>query len=123
MLDKEKIEKAKEMLSNPKKEDLIEIIRIFKRNGIENYCITKNETIKTLLQYIQELEISNIELDKENNRLEKIEFERDIANKIIDKMAEQLAGIAIWNNEKEEPLILMDKEEVKQYYEKKVEGK
>lgn len=44
-------------------------------------------------------------------------------NKITDEMAEQLAGLAIWNNEKEEPLILMDKKEVKQYFDKKVEGK
>lgn len=43
-------------------------------------------------------------------------------NKVINAMAEQLAGIAIWNNEKEEPIILGSVEEVKQYYEKKVEG-
>lgn len=60
MPSKEEIKKAKEMLSNPQKEDLIEIIRIFKRNGIENYCITKNETIETLLQYIDQLEQENI---------------------------------------------------------------
>ena len=40
-------------------------------------------------------------------------------NKIIDLMAEQLAGLTIWNNEKEEPLILGDKEEIKQYFERK----
>ena len=56
MLSKEEIEKAKKKLSKPKKYDLIEIIRIFKRNGIETYCITKNETIQTLLQYIDQLE-------------------------------------------------------------------
>ena len=33
-------------------------------------------------------------------------------------MAEQLAGLTIWDNEKEEPLILTDKDEVKQYFEK-----
>ena len=37
-------------------------------------------------------------------------------DKQIDLMAEQLAGLTIWNNKKEEPLILGDKEEVKNYY-------
>ena len=37
----------------------------------------------------------------------------------IDLMSEQLAGLTIWNNEKEEPVILGDKEEVKQYFERK----
>lgn len=43
-------------------------------------------------------------------------------NKIIDLMAEQLAGLAIFDIEKDEPLILGDKEEVKQYFKEKVEG-
>ena len=47
--------------------------------------------------------------------------DKEIENKdkIIDLMAEQLAGLTIWNNEKEEPLILADKEEVIKYFEKK----
>ena len=40
-------------------------------------------------------------------------------DKQIDLMAEQLAGLTIWDTEKEEPLILTDKEEVKQYFERK----
>ena len=40
----------------------------------------------------------------------------------IDLMAEQLAGLTIWDNEKEEPLILTDKKEVKQYFERKAEN-
>lgn len=40
-------------------------------------------------------------------------------DKVIDLMAEQLAGLAIFDIEKEEPLILGDKEEVKQYFYKK----
>ena len=74
-------------------------------------------------KYIQELEESNKELDIENNRLEKIEFERDIANMMVDEMAIQLVGMTIWNNEKQEPLILMNEEEVIEYFEKKVERK
>jgi hypothetical protein len=42
-------------------------------------------------------------------------------DKIIDKMAEQLAGLAIWNDNIEEALILGDKEEVKEYFKKVVE--
>lgn len=40
--------------------------------------------------------------------------------KIIDLMSEQLAGLAIFNIDKDETLILSDKEEVKQYFENKV---
>jgi hypothetical protein len=41
--------------------------------------------------------------------------------KIIDKMAEQLAGLAIWNDNIEEALILGDKQAVKEYFKKVVE--
>ena len=44
-------------------------------------------------------------------------------NKIIDLMAEQLAGLAIFDIDKDEPLILGDKEEVKQYFKEKVEDR
>ena len=40
-------------------------------------------------------------------------------DKIIDLMAEQLAGLTIWDNDKEEPLILADKEDVIKYFERK----
>ena len=53
-----------------------------------------------------------------NLRLENIK-----KNKIIDLMAEQLAGLTIWNNEKEEPLILTDKEDVIKYFKEIVERK
>lgn len=46
---------------------------------------------------------------------------RDRAYKIIDLMAEQLAGLAIFDIDKDEPLILGDKEEIKQYFKEKVE--
>lgn len=44
-------------------------------------------------------------------------------DELIDLMAEQLAGLTIWNNEKEEPLILTDKEAVKLFFEEKLEDK
>lgn len=40
-------------------------------------------------------------------------------DKIIDLMSEQLAGLAIFNIDKDEPLILGEKENVKQYFENK----
>lgn len=39
-------------------------------------------------------------------------------DKQIDLMSEQLAGLAIWSNSKDDTIILKDKEEVKQYFEK-----
>lgn len=42
--------------------------------------------------------------------------EIDRLNKIIDMMAEQLAGLAIFDEDKDNALILGDKEEVKQYF-------
>lgn len=44
-------------------------------------------------------------------------------DKIIDLMAEQLAGLTIFDIDKDEPLILSDKEEVKQYFENKAKEK
>ena len=40
-------------------------------------------------------------------------------DKIIDLMAEQLAGLTIWYSDKEEPLILADKEDVIEYFERR----
>ena len=47
----------------------------------------------------------------------KVELEKK--DKMIDLMTEQLSGMAIWNNEKEESLILKDKKEVKQHFARK----
>ena len=44
-------------------------------------------------------------------------------DKIIDLMSKQLAGLTIWNTEKDEPLILTDKEEVINYFANKVNSK
>ena len=54
------------------------------------------------------------------NMLKEKDKEIEKKDKQIDLMAEQLAGLTIWDTEKEEPLILTDKEEVKQYFERKV---
>ena len=41
--------------------------------------------------------------------------------RVTDKMAEQLAGLAIWDKNKEEPLILTNVAEVKEYFMKESE--
>lgn len=40
----------------------------------------------------------------------------DDKDKIINLMSEQLAGLTIWNTEKDEPLIITDKDEVINYF-------
>ena len=41
---------------------------------------------------------------------------------LVDLIAEQLAGLTIWDTEEDEPLILGDKEEVINYFKNKVKG-
>lgn len=43
--------------------------------------------------------------------------------RLADLMSEELAGLTIWDTEKDEPLILADKEEVINYFENKVNSK
>ena len=51
---------------------------------------------------------------------DKLKEELDLKNKIINLMSEQFSGLTIFDIDKDEPLILYDKEEVKQYFENKV---
>ena len=74
--------------------------------------IAKDMVLKTLKDTQSDLyEANNII----NDSLD-IEKQKD---EIINEMAEQLAGIAIWDNKKDEPLILASKEEVIEYYEER----
>ena len=130
-LSKEEIEKAKDILNNYK--------FLFSKNIKENtdtyicnyYTKIFRDNIEILLQYIQELEISNKELDKENNRLEKIEFEKDMKDKIIDEMAIEIASSdnydtfckEVYPNNSCEVNGIPCWDCVKQYFEKKVEEK
>ena len=59
----------------------------------------------------------------EKQAIETVLSELEKKEEQIDLMAEQLAGLAIFDIEKDEPLVLGDKEEVKEYFTKKVEGK
>ena len=131
-MNKEEIEKSKERCNS-----IVEFCKNNKECQENNICsdcyieIEDIRAIETLLQYIQELEISNKELDKENNRLEKIEFERDKANKIIDEMADIIKDYDIDYSDICKYRFVRHcekaptgcKECIKQYFEKKVEEK
>lgn len=67
--------------------------------------------VEHLLADYEKLQEEFKAVDSECSRLERKEVEQE---KIIDLMAEQLAGLAIFNDDKNEALILGDKEEVKQ---------
>ncbi len=93
---------------------------------VHNRFENEKETLNDLLNYYPNFKIQfkyNDGKQKELDVVEKKYYKKlidfiDKQNKIIDKMAEQLAGITIWNDEKG-PLILMDKKQVKQYFKKK----
>jgi len=63
---------------------------------------------------INALKIALKERTDERDKKDEIINKKD---KIINAMALQLSGITIWDNKKEEPLILKTEEEVKKYYE------
>lgn len=91
----------------------------------ESVLIYKNtipkmsNTIDTVLSLIK---AQQEEISKYKTLYERALSDVVYADKIKDLMAEQLAGLTIWNSKKEEPLILKDKEEVKQYFEQKVKS-
>ena len=99
-MSKEEIEKAKKKkkkwIYNMKTGRRVKIIH----KGDVDFC----NDLETLLQYTEQLEQENSKKDK-----------------IIDEMVETLVGLTVWDSEKDEPFILGDKEEVKGYFEKKVE--
>ncbi len=94
----------------------------------EDYYMLKNvlEVVENQEQKIikQQEEIENL---KNKEVLIKRYFQKcDLIkqkDKIIDLMSKQLAGLTIWNTEKDEPLILTDKEEVINYFANKVNSK
>ena len=80
-------------------------------------------------EYSQVLQDAILLLKEQQEEISKYKtlYERALSDvvktdKQIDLMAEQLAGLTIWNSKKEEPLILTDKEDVKQYFEQKVKS-
>lgn len=93
-----------------------------KEAEIDKLRNTNKDLLKKLRNRVKEVKkltrysLYKKEFARLNKQLEK-------KNKVIDLMAEQLAGLAIFDIAKEEPLILGDKEEVKQYFYKKAEEK
>lgn len=88
------LEEAIKKLKKTKKVDLISLIRQFKREGIENFVVTRPEIIETVLNHITKQE------------------------KMIDLMAERIEYDTEWfysdlDNKKAD--------EIKQYFKKKAE--
>lgn len=59
------------------------------------------------------------DLDTDSIAIETVSSMLEEKDKQIDLMAEQLAGLTVFGIDKDEPLILCDKEDVKQYFENK----
>ena len=128
MLSKEEIEKAKEIMNKFMNNEM-------QRDKLEKDCrcggwkigdiykhLELNPSIRILLQYIEELEADNYEL---NNRLNEYIEDNNKQNKIIDKMADIISrldftinGVAFGGQSR-----FGSNEEIKQYFEKEVEGK
>lgn len=84
------------------------------------YSATKTEVLETVLNMLKKKDKTKKALIQSRNKYKEIAKKKD---QIIDLMATQLAGLTIWNNEKEEPLILTDKEDVIKYFEEIAERK
>lgn len=77
--------KTIDKLKNGKKYTLVEIIRVFKKEGIENFRITRKEYLDIILNL----------LEKQDNRIKELESDKEIKNKIIDRMAEYINELDI----------------------------
>lgn len=74
--------------------------------------------VYTVLNMLKDLQRKNKRLTQTNKSYKGIISKQ---NRQINLMAMQLAGLTIWNDEKEEPIILGDKKEVIKYFERKSE--
>lgn len=89
----------------------------------EMYLLLQDVCLKAgdlLIKYQRQLKLSDKVIDKRNEEIVEVAKNNIEKRKIIDLMAEQLAGLTIFDNDIESALILGDKEEVKKYYERKV---
>lgn len=78
----------------------------------------EKQAIETVLSELEKKDKEYEELTEASKELCKTV---NLMKKVINEMAEQLAGLAIFDIEKDEPLVLGDKEEVKEYFTKKSE--
>lgn len=116
--------------------EAIDLVKCFTKknfsneNGWTGYYDTElkelQQAIEAVLNLIQEQEK---ETEKYKNLYQKAlddavttAHDNMQKDKMVNLMSEQLAGLTIFDIDKEEPLILGDKEEVKQYFERKVEN-
>jgi hypothetical protein len=79
-------------LTNPQKYSLIEIIRKFKREGIENFIITKPELLQGLLDLYQAEKEKNKKIeDKIKEKIEKLKGRKmDIVTSPVHNTDEKL---------------------------------
>ncbi len=98
-----------------------EVIKYLKESVLiyKNTIPKMSNTIDTVLSLIK---AQQEEISKYKTLYERALSDVVKTDKQIDLMAEQLAGLTIWNSKKGEPLILTDKEDVKQYFEQKVKS-
>ena len=89
----------------------------------EMYLLLQDVCLKTgdlLIKFQRQLKLNDKLIDKRNEEIVEVAKNNIEKRKIIDLMAEQLAGLTIFDDDIESALILGDKEEVKEYYERKV---
>lgn len=96
-------------------EEILKVLEV-KDKKIENLRVDNENLIRKLKNRLERINNKNNDIEKYKKLYKKLLQEIERKDKMIDLMSEQLAGLTIWNNEKEEPLILRDKEEVKQYF-------
>lgn len=123
LLSEEEIKESKELCLNLLDTLGTGLVKFGETINLGSKDVGYVDAIKNLLQYVKELEESNKDLDHENNRLEKIEFEKDMAYKIIDEMADSMIGIIYYHMENEDDTlekIFSTKEEVINYFKDKV---
>lgn len=110
---------AIEKLKNGKTINIYTLLRTLKKEGIENFVITRKQYIQTVLNLIQsqQKEIESLKQAGEaTETVYKMQLEKK--DKIIDLMATDIYGMQIECNR-----YFGNIEEVKEKFEKKVEGK
>lgn len=122
--DKQTIERLKDTFyqNNAKGIKHFQKVTLYEE-GIEDILSLLNmveEKDKIINEQLKENVKLQSELNEGNNRCMILANNDKFKEQVIDLMAEQLAGLTIWNTEKDEPLILGDKEEVINYFENKV---
>ena len=101
--------------------EAIDTLKEITENDLLNYWEGTERPYNAIQIVLSLIKAQQEEISKYKTLYERALSDVVKTDKQIDLMAEQLAGLTIWNSKKEEPLILKDKEEVKQYFERKVE--